>query len=665
MRNFYQLYFCCLLMIGHGTFVLGQERKDSVYDLQQVNLNNKKPIDLIAPQTLDGDILTRLNSHSVADALRYFSGIQLKDYGGVGGLKTVDVRSMGSQHVGVYYDGIQLGNAQNGVVDLGKYSLDDLVSISLYNGQKSNIFQSAKDYASASSIYLQSKKPQFKNNKKYNLTLRYKTGSIQLINPSARFEYKINDQISTSLSSEYLKSNGEYKFRVIKRNADNSIANDTTAIRKDGQIEARRFELGIYGNHNTLSWNIKGYSYLSDRGIPAAIIRNGFGAKGQTLTDKNYFTQGSVQKKWGKFESRINLKYAHDFTHFVDTVSSIKTQNKYTQQEFYFSSANYFKIRSNWDMNIAFDFQYNKLDATLKNFSYPQRYTQLLAIASTYQLQRLKIQGSLLGSFVREQVEMNTSAPDKSVWTPTLIGSFQPFTTRDFYINAFYKRVFRMPTFNDLYYTNIGYSNLKPEYTNQYNIGLDYTWRNLGKLHYLNAKIDMYYNEVEDKIIAAPNGSMFRWMMMNLGKVQIKGADVKIQGHLNLSDFDFKSTLNYTYQKAQDYTSQSRSYYKDQIPYVPVHSGSFILNSTYKTWGLNYSFLYVGERYDANQNNNKYNYIKPWFTHDFSIQKSFELKKIRFNGSFEVNNIMNKYYDIVLNYPMPGRQFKIIISTYL
>ena len=43
----------------------------------------------------------------------------------------------------------------------------------------------------------------------------------------------------------------------------------------------------------------------------------------------------------------------------------------------------------------------------------------------------------------------------------------------------------------------------------------------------------------------------------------------------------------------------------------------------------------------------------------------FELKKIRFNGSFEVNNIMNKYYDIVLNYPMPGRQFKIIISTYL
>lgn len=664
MRTIYQLYFCCLCIIGLGSFVDGQEVKDSVYHLQQVNLNHSKPLELIAPQTLEGATLTRLNSHTVADALRYFSGVQLKDYGGVGGLKTVDVRSMGSQHVGVYYDGIQLGNAQNGVVDLGKYSLDDLESISLYNGQKSNIFQSAKDYASASSIYLQSKKPVFES-KNYNLTVRYKTGSIQLINPSARFEYKISDKISTSISTEYVKSDGEYKFRVIKRNADNSIAHDTTAIRKDGQIEAKRFEVGFYGQHGTLNWNVKGYSYLSDRGIPAAIIRNGFGAKGQTLTDKNYFAQGSLQKKWGKYETRLNLKYAHDFTHYVDTVSSIKTQNKYTQQEFYFSSAHYYKIQSNWDMNVAYDFQYNQLDATLKNFSYPQRYTQLVALATTYQFKRLKLQGSILGSFVREQVEMNTSAPDKTVWTPTIIGRYQPLNTKEFYINAFYKRVFRMPTFNDLYYTNIGYSNLKPEYTNQYNLGLDYTWKKLGRLHYLNAKVDAYYNEVEDKIIAAPNGSMFRWMMMNLGKVQIKGADVKLQGAFDVGKLVLKTTLNYTYQQAQDYTSPNRSYYKDQIPYVPVHSGSFVMNSTYKTWGFNYSFLYVGERYDANQNNNKYNYIKPWFTHDLSIQKSFELKNIRLNGSFEVNNIMNKYYDIVLNYPMPGRQFKLIISAYL
>ncbi|WP_410519127.1 TonB-dependent receptor, partial [Alistipes finegoldii] len=80
---------------------------------------------VVPAQILSGEKLQRLNSHSVSDALRYFSGVQIKDYGGIGGLKTVNIRSMGSQHVGVFYDDIQLGNAQNGTVDLGKFSLDN------------------------------------------------------------------------------------------------------------------------------------------------------------------------------------------------------------------------------------------------------------------------------------------------------------------------------------------------------------------------------------------------------------------------------------------------------------------------------------------------------------------------------------------------------------
>ena len=41
-------------------------------------------------QILSGKELEKLNVYSVADALRYFSGVQIKDYGGIGGLKTVN-----------------------------------------------------------------------------------------------------------------------------------------------------------------------------------------------------------------------------------------------------------------------------------------------------------------------------------------------------------------------------------------------------------------------------------------------------------------------------------------------------------------------------------------------------------------------------------------------
>jgi len=102
--------------------------------------------ELIPVQTLQGEELEKLAAHSVADAIRYFSGLQIKDYGGVGGLKTVNIRGMGSEHVGVFYDGIELGNAQNGTVDLGRFSLDNMESVTVFNGQKAEIFQSAKDF---------------------------------------------------------------------------------------------------------------------------------------------------------------------------------------------------------------------------------------------------------------------------------------------------------------------------------------------------------------------------------------------------------------------------------------------------------------------------------------------------------------------------------------
>ena len=90
-------------------------------DLEEYTITARvKEKDIIIPQTLAGVQLKKMNALSVADAIRYFSGVQIKDYGGVGGIKTVNIRSMGTNHMGVYYNGVQLGNAQNGQIDLGK-----------------------------------------------------------------------------------------------------------------------------------------------------------------------------------------------------------------------------------------------------------------------------------------------------------------------------------------------------------------------------------------------------------------------------------------------------------------------------------------------------------------------------------------------------------------
>lgn len=226
---------------------------DSLQHVEEVVITGRLVRREVIPvQELSGKALHRLGAHNVADALRYFSGVQIKDYGGVGGLKTVNIRSMGTNHVGVFYDGIELGNAQNGTVDLGRFSLDNMEAITLYNGQKSAVFQPAKDFGSSGSIYLQSRTPRFEEGERDHVKATFRSGSFGVINPALLWEHRITDRVSSSLSAEYLRSSGRYRFTYRMEEGY-----DTTAVRSNGDINALRVEGGTYGRLEQGYWRAK------------------------------------------------------------------------------------------------------------------------------------------------------------------------------------------------------------------------------------------------------------------------------------------------------------------------------------------------------------------------------------------------------------------------
>lgn len=638
---------------------------DSVYTLGNVEVRGSRiQKEIIPVQILSGSQLQRMNTLSVADALRYFSGVQIKDYGGIGGLKTVNIRSMGSQHVGVYYDGIELGNAQNGVIDLGRFSLDNMESISMYNGQKSAIFQPAKDYASASSIYMQTRQPSFANGKRDNINVSLKGGSFSTINPSLLWEHKLSDKVSSSVSAEYMYTTGKYKFSYSKKNGY-----DTTEVRKNGDVRSFRIEAALFGKLNQGEWKAKMYLYNSERGYPGAAVREEPGkfTHQDRQWDNSVFVQGSLQKKLLPFYSiMVSGKYAYDYLHYLSDprldVTTMYVDNKYRQQETYLSVANLFTICDWWTADLSIDGQWNKLNADLTDFVYPNRYSVLSAAATSIQFEKFKLQASLLHTYVHETTRTGTPAGDKSVFTPTVVASYKPFSDIGLNLRAFYKRVFRMPTLNDLYYTFIGNKDLKPEYTTQYDVGFTYT-KPFSKLwlQQVELQVDGYFNQVDDKIIAMPTSNQFRWTMLNLGNVEIRGVDVALQTNWRITNVDVNARFTYTYQKAQDFTDSKDSYYGGQIPYIPWHSGSAIIGVIYRGWGLNYSFIYTGERYESVANIPE-NYAQPWYTHDLSLSRDFPFKTFTTRLTLEVNNVFNQQYEVVQCYPMPGTNFKVKLN---
>ncbi|WP_126973602.1 TonB-dependent receptor plug domain-containing protein [Gynurincola endophyticus] len=679
------LWTTFLVFISIGLYAQDPVRTDTsgIKTLPGVTVVTTGYKEVIPSQKLSGNTLKSLNSFSVADAIRYFAGVQVKDYGGIGGLKTVDMRSMGTNHMGVFYDGIQLGNAQNGQIDLGKFSMDNLESISIYNGQKSEIFQPARDYGSSGTIYLRSRKPVFDSLKTSNIKGVFKTGSFDLINPSLLFEQRITENTSYSISSEVVRSSGRYPFRYKRVFPDSKeVAWDTTAIRDNGDINAVRIESGLYGNIKGGFWSAKAYFYDSERGIPGAIVNNVW-KHAQRQWDKNFFVQGSFQKNLlPAYDIQINAKYANDYMRYLNPDTTLMyINNKFYQQEWYGSVANKYSLSKKIDFNLSTDFQYNTLSSNMAGFMVPKRLTSLVALAGAADLGKIKMQASVLGTFVNERVSTGSVstndafeyiAPPKSEVTPAFFFSYKPFSKADFNIRAFYKNIFRMPTFNDLYYSDVGNINLEPEYTHQYNVGFSYQKNRTGSV-WSEWKIqsDFYFNQVTNKIVAVPKGSgMYRWMMMNIGNVEIKGMDI-VTDHVFAfsSDLLLNLRLAYTYQQAQDFTKRrnpelQKVTYGGQIPYIPWHSGSIISSIQYRSLRFNYSFIYVGERYH-NSANIPENYEQPWYTSDVSVSKEIQLKKFRFKISGELNNVFSQDYEVVMNYPMPKRNYKIILSVEL
>ena len=207
----------CLLCVGLFSLVSLSAQVDTVnyHSISGVEVTAKArrsttreatPLQIINKINIE-----RLGIQDLSEAVKHFSGVTVQDYGGIGGLKTVSIRSLGAKHTAVSYDGVAITDAQSGQVDISRFSLDNVNAISLSIGQADDIFQTARMYSSAGALNIQTAAPEFKM-KTFNLFAKMKTGSFGLYNPVVRYEQQLGKRWSASVYSDWTKANGEYGF---------------------------------------------------------------------------------------------------------------------------------------------------------------------------------------------------------------------------------------------------------------------------------------------------------------------------------------------------------------------------------------------------------------------------------------------------------------------
>ena len=606
-------------------------------------------------QSISGEDIRIMGLQNLADAVRKFAGTTVKDYGGIGGMKTVSVRNLGAQHTAVSYDGVTVSNTQAGQIDIGRLSLDNVGLLSMAIGQGSDIMQSARHYASAAILSIETEQPiLYKGGSQ--LRFGVSGGSWGQVSPKLRYWHGLGKGTTASLDADFMRADGIYPFKlkngtqVTEERRNNS---DISQWHVEGNILHQLKDSGRLA--------VKAYFYHSERGLPGSVVLYNDKAN-ERLWDENFFVQATYEKSLApNWQLALRGKYTHSWNRYEDTdvkYANGKTVQTNRQDEYYASATLGWRPIKWLEIALAEDIAFNKLRTTVNGSPNPLRFTSLTALAAKARWGRLTAEGNLVATFAKESLTESDvyairTPDDRKKLSPSLSLSLRLLPDEALYLRALVKQTFRMPTFNDLYYLQIGNTSLRPENASEYGIGLTWNSRRWGIMKYVALTVDGYYNDVTDKIVAFP--STYVWKMVNFGKVEAKGIDATLATELELArGIALTASGTLTLQDAKDKTEGSATY-GSQLPYTPKTSGGLSAMLTTPWINLGYSATGQGKRYSLAQNTRQYQ-LDAYMEHSLSLSRQLNIRRVgELTLQLTLHNITNKQYEIIKYYPMPGR----------
>ncbi|MGV3630851.1 MAG: TonB-dependent receptor plug domain-containing protein [Bacteroidota bacterium] len=597
------------------------------------------------------DVLKR-QPEDLGDLLRSFPGITLKNYGGLGGLKTISARGINGSHTGIIIDGFLVQNAQTGQIDLGNVQVENSTEIKFSYAVDEHKLQPVSAYFNASNLWIETFENQFSAD---TLQLRFtsKYGSYgQLDNYlSAKWNRK---KAYVSVFGRYRQARGNFPFTVSNFNEILSAKR----YNNDLQEVFAGFSLGkLFENDSRLKFTFS--HNFSDKGLPGAVILYN-PVSAQRLSNSNVTSNLDYRFRWKKQYGRTYLGSRYDELVYLDSA--------YLNQQGFLKSV-YFN--TNVLGGAIFKYSWNKKTLI---YGLEEQYAYLKSNSFAEDVHRYHSKALLQLNIDRAfwLIELTSGVQhvyntDRSQQQVIEKWSFNPgisvYSKRPVPIlqllRLTLKRTMRMPAFNELYYSQVGNLKLKPEIANQSNFGSDINFdihKNKFKISY-----NFFGNYIENKIVAIPTKNLFVWSIQNVGKVWIYGADLLFEHERRIDELKLNTSFNYTFQRVLDYSDPNSTTFKDQVAYMPVHllNASFSLN--YKNAGLNVSGNYTSLRYALNENVGS-NEVSGFYTCDASLYMLRSWKDHRFRLAVTVKNLTGTWYEYIRNYVMPGRNYLISFS---
>lgn len=606
--------------------------------------------------------IEKLAPFDLGHLLQNSAGIALRDYGGLGGMKTLSIRGLGGEHTKLIVNGQAITNAQNGQTDYGLIQLDNVEAVNVSLGLNNNMLLPVSAQVMGNSVEITTFENSF-SPKKHQLRASSTVGSFGQQEIYGGYKNS-KEKHFISISGKYRQANGDYNYRI-------PIGNqwiEGTRINNDLKESFISFGAGLKTVVDTIQQR---YQFLkinaqvntSMKQLPGAVIfYNDY--SDESLSNTNYRIGADYSILNKKFKARFFGGFNQHELRYIDPTYFNQDgfiDNYYKNLNAQAGSSLKFIVNKLFSIHAGVDAERTFLYSNRSDIGDPKRLFLTTMVGLNYKLKYIETSARLFHQFVEDENRIINHTNAIQRWNPQVQLSTSEEFSKNLSFFGWIKKTMRAPSFNEMYYSQIGNTSLVPEDSWQFNLGSIFNKR--FKSTRINFKINGYYNQVNNKIIAVPTQNLFIWSIANIGEVEVKGTDVEAQ---IFHEFNTSTQIqwrgNLTYQEVLDVSDKTSPTFRHQIMYTPKWTSSTTLSFYFKDFSFHQTTYFVGERYSLNQNiaSNK---LDPFLLFDASLEYKFTLKEnhiLKVQGG--IRNIANSSYAYIRNFVMPGRNYFIKLS---
>jgi outer membrane cobalamin receptor len=599
----------------------------------------------VASEVLTTAKLAESNAKNVGEALSSIGGSLIKTYGALGSLESISLRGSTDSQVLVLVDGQRLNNAQQASVDMSTIPIDLIERIEVVKGGHAALYGSD---AVGGVINIITKSMANKNLLNYHANATLGSFNTQVYDASVgqgigNFDYFVSyNRTQTDGNFEYINLNG------IKTDLINADTKSNNIFLKAGYTFFDHSRLSVFHKYRQ-----------SDNGSPGSIDYPNLTARSKTIDNHSSITYEGLT--FGPVAFNLNSYIIRNEYRYINPESWSGIE-----ESIYNSQALGALLQVFTDLNeyglLLYGYEFRQDDLQSKrlvmnaevpfignhirdihsfyfqnDWSYDIDHLWKLAVIPAVRLDSYPEEG--IGSQFSPKVGITLSHNDE--WRGSIRGNVG--------------RVFRAPSYNDLYWPEdtwtVGNPNLRPEKGITYDFGFIAQFVAMGSW---SIEATYFASKLEDLILWASTTT--KWTPTNVAKASITGIESKViwRGFENL----LKVQASYTNMSAKD-ASENLATSEKYLIYRPKDKFDFLFNISYGMASLNLFYNYVGKRFHDASNKvelDSYNLINA------NIGITPKLFDIIFNLRMEVNNLGDKELQMTKGSPLPGREIRFSIS---